>query len=935
MELMDDGSQLSPSDLGQSSESGTTYHHRLYENQSINSIEKITNKPQLKHRPIGLATKNYDKPQLTTRTKNKKQIEHVEQRLYREDPVPEYFRAQISPILKVWRDNDATMFIDTNAAQQVLKCLQENSCVTITATSGVGKTATLRHVALQMSKKDYDVLPVSDPGEIVNFYNPNKKTLFVIDDLCGNYHIDQADIAHWQSIIELIKQILLDTETKMIASCRLQVYHDDKFKTLSVFKSCVCNLLSENMCLSKTEKQLIAELYLKTKASEITGYHDLYEFFPLVCKLFYDNPKLDLLNYFQNPFAVYETEIDSLKKGYDTKYSALALCVMFNNKLKEEILTEKVSDDTMTIITNTYEACTLNKIPSIPELKADLDSLKETFIRKEQNQYMIKHDKIFDFIAYYFGQRIINCLIKNADSALIKERFLLEKQDNIDQFTIVIPPQYHEMYIQRMIDDWSKGKCSDVFSNTNMKVPQFREKFLFHLNTLDMIEQTQLARISERRKAMNTNINDDSYATALVHCCYISDYSLVQWCCNHGVDVNNCSYMGKSPIMIACEQGNSEIVQILLERGADCNIFIDWNQSPVMQAYTHCHIELVKVLLNKWTDYDKCNYWGESPLMMACRNGHTNIVKMLLDRGSDCNKCDNNRKSSLFKASMGGYTEIVKMLLEKGSDCNICNNNGESPLFMASLYGKTEIVKMLLDKGADCNICNNNGESPVFKASLYGKTEIVKMLLDKGADYNICNNTGESLLIMASMYGYTEIVKMLLDKGADCNICNNNGVCSLFTASMNGHTEIVKMLLDKGADCNICNNNGESPLFKASFYEKTEIVKMLLDKGSDCNICNNTGKSPLINASVFGYTEIVKMLLDKGSDYNICYNTGESLLIMASMRGYTEIVKMLLDKGADCNICNNNGESPLFKASMRGYTEIVTMLLDKGADCNS
>lgn len=55
----------------------------------------------LEHRPIGLATKNYDKPQLTTRTKNKKQIEHVEQRLYREDPVPEYFRGKYNSLHKI------------------------------------------------------------------------------------------------------------------------------------------------------------------------------------------------------------------------------------------------------------------------------------------------------------------------------------------------------------------------------------------------------------------------------------------------------------------------------------------------------------------------------------------------------------------------------------------------------------------------------------------------------------------------------------------------------------------------------------------------------------------------------------------------------------------------------------------------------------------
>lgn len=52
----------------------------------------------LEHPPFGLATKNYDKTQLTTSTKNKKQIE---QRLYRKDPVPEYFRGKYNSLHKI------------------------------------------------------------------------------------------------------------------------------------------------------------------------------------------------------------------------------------------------------------------------------------------------------------------------------------------------------------------------------------------------------------------------------------------------------------------------------------------------------------------------------------------------------------------------------------------------------------------------------------------------------------------------------------------------------------------------------------------------------------------------------------------------------------------------------------------------------------------
>ncbi|VDI29459.1 Hypothetical predicted protein, partial [Mytilus galloprovincialis] len=264
------------------------------------------------------------------------------------------------------------MFINTRAAQHVLKCIKENSCVTITASAGVGKTAILRHVALQMSEEEYEILYVFDPFDIMRFYNPNQKTLFVIDDLCGVYGIDERNLQLWQQVVERIKTVLQNNlYTKIIAACRLQVCQDDRFKALSVCNTCVCNLLSENICLTKNEKKSIAELYLENNVSEITNYYELYDCFPLLCKLSHDNPNLNIIDFFKNPFSVYEAEIEMLlKEGHYAKYCALALCVMFNNNLREEILTEDV--DEVAIIENTCEACRLDKRTHRPIL---LDAL--------------------------------------------------------------------------------------------------------------------------------------------------------------------------------------------------------------------------------------------------------------------------------------------------------------------------------------------------------------------------------------------------------------------------------------------------------------------------------------------------------------------------------------------------------------------------------
>ncbi|CAC5422232.1 unnamed protein product [Mytilus coruscus] len=198
-----------------------------------------------------------------------------------------------------------------------------------------------------MKDEGYSVLLVTNPHDIVKFYNPNKKTLFVMDDFCGTYSINQSDIENLESVIERIKELIQNKMTKIIVACRLQIYQDDKFKLLSLFNTCVCNLLSEELCLSYTEKKSIAELYLETKSSEVIQHCDLFHCFPLLCKLYSDNPELSIKNFFKTPFSVYKDECDNLhKKGHFGKYCALALCVIFNNRLEEEWLTDETVGET-------------------------------------------------------------------------------------------------------------------------------------------------------------------------------------------------------------------------------------------------------------------------------------------------------------------------------------------------------------------------------------------------------------------------------------------------------------------------------------------------------------------------------------------------------------------------------------------------------------
>ncbi|XP_076072691.1 uncharacterized protein LOC143044521 [Mytilus galloprovincialis] len=838
--------------------------------------------------------------------------------------VPWNIRVQILQILDQWQKNDE-YFVETKAAKHVLKCIQKNSCVTITASSGVGKTATLQHVALKMAEEGYDVLLVTNPQNIIEFYNPNQKTLFVIDDFCGTYSINKSDLYNWEPVMKRIEELVHKSLIKIIVACRIQVYKDNKFEALHIFKTNVCNLLSEYLCLSQAEKTLIAEMYLATEAAEIIQYSHLYDCFPLLCKLYRVNTEPNITAFFKNPFSVYEAEIEQLKtKEISGKYCALALCVMFNNELKEEVLKEEIDKETNRIIKNTCEACRLERRTSRLLLLDELDTLEHTFLKKEDGVYRTIHDKLFDFLSYYFGKMIIQCLIKNSQSMFIRERFLFKREEDMEQFIIVVPPQYHQMYIQRMVDDWSNGRVMLVFNNKNMVKPDFRKRFLNFVETLDLSFQKQLAQTNDIECKHN----------ALLDCCFICDFSLIQWCCYHGADVNQCRFDGVSPVFVSSQEGDTEAVKLLLEYKADVSKCVDDEVSPLFMACQTNQVEIVEMLLEYKADINKCNEVEASPLFVACQENHVDIVKMLLEYKADVDKCNDDEVPPLFIACQKNHVEVVKMLLEYKADVNKCKDDGVSPLFMACQENHVEIVKMLLEYQADVDKCTDDEVFPLVMACHNNHVEVVKMLLEYKADVNKCKDDEVSPLFMACHNNQVEVVKMLLEYKADVNNCRANNESLLFMACQRNHVEVVKMLLEYKADVNKCATDGVYPLFIACQEDHVDIVKMLLEYKADINKCNEVKVSPLFMACQKNHIDIVKILLEYKGDVNKCNKEEGSPLFIACQENHVEVVKMLLEYKADVNKCDVDELSPLFMACQKNHVDVVKILLEFKADVN-
>ncbi|XP_071176252.1 uncharacterized protein [Mytilus edulis] len=579
-------------------------------------------------------------------------------KMFRVKPLQGYNRDLIKKELVSWKCNDEN-FVETDAANYIIEKCKEFNFLTIVGNSGVGKTATLQHVGLVLKDEGYEVIPVTTCKDIIRYNNsyPNRPTVFMCDDFCGTCSLNQNRFQQWKDRIGKLNLILNAANTKIIVTSRSQIYRDEIFKTVDLFNLCVCDFSSNELRLTDPEKYAIAKEYTGEIAGAVFKYSGAYDFFPLLCKLYSTNPSVAQLdNYFHNPFQAYKAELDNmLVEGGKEKYCALALCVVFNNYVVEHDLTTELNPQFRKVIDNVCNACRLSSGISQYTLRDEMETLKGSFLKKENGVYSTIHDKLFDFISNYFLNAMVECLLQNASSSFISERLLLHKPiDSTDTLCSVVPMGFKLKLIRRIFDDWCKGRIEDVFLNTNFDVPFFRAMFIVCLNSLDLEVQKVLA-----------STHSEHGNSPLIQCCFIGDIDLLDRLFYLNVDVNKCRKDGASALFVACQEGNLEIATKLLERHAVVNQQLSDGATPLFIACQNGHLPIVKLLLQSRADVDRRTRTGSSPIIVSSVMGHKDIVEGLLYMNARVDfkiKNDNTEETAMSLAKQNRHYEIVRML---------------------------------------------------------------------------------------------------------------------------------------------------------------------------------------------------------------------------------------------------------------------------------
>lgn len=120
-------------------------------------------------------------------------------------------------------------------------------------------------------------------------------------------------------------------------------------------------------------------------------------------------------------------------------------------------------------------------------------------------------------------------------------------------------------------------------------------------------------------------------------------------------------------IMKACRNCNTvEVVSFLLENGAKINDRDTIDQTPLIIASQNGCTNIVRMLLGAGADIHHRNDQGENALISAAQEGHIDVVKVLIEAGANVNQPNADGETPLELAiRLRQKKELIDLLREK------------------------------------------------------------------------------------------------------------------------------------------------------------------------------------------------------------------------------------------------------------------------------
>lgn len=830
-------------------------------------------------------------------------------------------------------DNDK--FTVTSATKKIEDELKKKNCVLVVGRSGNGKSAIIRHIALKLFNEDgYDVIPiVLDPFTILQYHDPGKKQLFVIDDFCGKVVINVQTVKMWslkiedilnliQTNLEMSEETISQGTVKLLFATQPFISDHSSFNRVDCLSKYKLNLFDHE--LNDREKIEMINKYLPKHDEEcfkdISNYKT--NLFPLLCKLSKGKTVDQILQLFEKHHYVIKQDFITLKQTNKRQICLIALCALLDSLTQDDFPEDKTPErfEIIDAVCSEFDL-DFSKKSTRSRLKDELKNLEKTYFAKSGDSFYFEHKEIYDIAVLYCGEIVKNSFIRFASSPFIAERysFLNTIERGFENLIFIDDESTEKKYFNRLMTDLEEGITYSTFHNSQLEHETYIQKFCDYCNGRKPKITALLNQLHKRDTESHEKTYNNTSIIKTETSTEYEDYIDFKESCLFS------AHKMKMPLIESAWEGKPKIVNLLIEMGCDKNETDKFGRSALFVA---CHLgrkDVVKLLLEKDASHSLCDTNDTSPLHTACKGGHVQIVNILLEKKANASKCDRNGWSPLHVASAEGQCTIVKKLLIANNNILQCDYFDRSALIVASYNGKKDVVEHLIHCHAEMNGCDKKGFSPLMAACFKGHLDVVKILIRNKADMAKLDYDGRSALFIACKKGYTSIVDILLRKGANFQQVDWHNQSPLFIACALGYDEIGRLLINACADISQSDEEGKSPLFVACEKGHGSTVDMLLEncKPDDLKQTDNKKRSPLYVACRGGFIEIVHKLLEKNAPIDQRNIWKETPLFSASREGHVCVVEYLLTNGADLNAKDNIGNTPLLIACYEGNIDIV------------
>jgi ankyrin repeat protein len=231
----------------------------------------------------------------------------------------------------------------------------------------------------------------------------------------------------------------------------------------------------------------------------------------------------------------------------------------------------------------------------------------------------------------------------------------------------------------------------------------------------------------------------------------------LNWLLDQGVNPNDKSPKGMTPLTTAIRDDRTEMVDLLLLRGADPHMRgEDW---PVCMAVRHPPI--LKRILSVVSEPQAF----KGVMEMAVSANQLESVKLLIATGVSVEDKNGGVFSPLTTAIREDRREIVSYLLnDGGADVNSPGEHLPIVKALRRYHGKdTEIMELLLEHGADPNKIYR-GWNAIMQAVENGDVDILRLLSQMaGVDLEVKDEMGRTVVEMAASRGWDEAVQVLTE----------------------------------------------------------------------------------------------------------------------------------------------------------------------------